>query len=86
MKKRFFQLILFALVLLTASTVFAAKDSPEEQRAELDGMRGQVLERMYQKFPSAEEVVQDAYAYCTISASSVKWGFIGVTTTGAGWL
>lgn len=77
MKRRIFQLVLFALVLVMASTAFAAKASPEEQRAELDGMRGKVLERMYQKYPSAEEAVQDAYAYCTISASSVKWGFIG---------
>ena len=77
MKKKFFQLILFALVLVTASTVFAAKKSPEQLRAELNEMSGQVLERMYQKYPSAEKAVEISYAYCTISASSVKWGFWG---------
>ena len=77
MKKKFFQLILFALVLMTASTVFAAKATPEQQRAKLNEMSGQVLERMYQKYPSSEAAIQDAYAYCTISASSVKWGFWG---------
>ena len=77
MKKKFFQLILFALVLMTAGTVFAAKKTPDEQRAELNTMRGQVLERMYQKYPSSARAVQNSYAYCTISASSVKWGFWG---------
>ena len=76
MKKNILQLIVFALVLMTASTVFAKK-SPDEVRAKLDEMSVQVLERMYQKYPSAEESVQNAYAYCTISASGVKWGFYG---------
>ena len=77
MKKKFFQLILFALVLVMASTVCAAKASPEQQRAELNEMSGKVLEKMYEKYPSSAEAVQDAYAYCTISAASVKWGFFG---------
>ncbi len=77
MKKRFYQLILFALVLATAGTVFAAKKSPEEIRAKLDEMSGQVLERMYEKYPSAEKAVENSYAYCTISASGIKWGFWG---------
>ncbi|MBR0261281.1 MAG: hypothetical protein IJQ85_05760 [Selenomonadaceae bacterium] len=77
MRKIFFQLILFALVLMTASTVLAAKATPEQQRAKLNEMSGQVLERMYQKYPSAERAMQKVYGYCTISASSVKWGFWG---------
>ena len=76
MKKYFFQMVVFALVLMTASTVLA-KASPEEQRAKLDEMSGQVLQRIYQKYPSAERVVRNVYAYCTISASSVKFGFFG---------
>ncbi|MBE8949992.1 MAG: hypothetical protein SR3Q1_05255 [Quinella sp. 3Q1] len=77
MKKKFFQLILFALVLMTVSTVLAAKKTPDEQRAELNNMSTQVLSRMYQKYPSAERAMRTVYAYCTISASSVKWGFWG---------
>lgn len=76
MRKKFFQLILFALVLMTASTV-AAKESPEQLRAKLDDMSQQVLSRMYQKYPSSERAIKKVYAYCTISASSVKWGFWG---------
>lgn len=77
MKKFFSQLILFALVLMTASTVFAAKATPDEQRAELDKMSEQVLERIYKKYPAAESIMKDVYAYSTISASSVKFGFFG---------
>ncbi|MBR7025567.1 MAG: hypothetical protein IKI08_06120 [Selenomonadaceae bacterium] len=77
MKKKFCQLILFALVLMTAGTVFAAKESPDQLRAKLNDMSRQVLERMYQKYPSAERAMQKVYGYCTISASSVKWGFLG---------
>ena len=77
MKIKIFQLILFALILVTANTVFAEKQSPEQQRAKLNEMSSQVLERMYQKYPSAKTAMQTAYAYCTISASGVKLGFWG---------
>ena len=77
MKKKFFQLILFALVLMTASTVFAAKETPDQLRAKLNQMSEQVLTRMYEKYPSSKRAMQQVYAYCTISASSVKWGFWG---------
>ena len=77
MKKNFVRLILFALVLVTASTAFAAKKSPEELRAELNKMSEQVIERVSQKYPSAKNAVESAYAYCTISASGVKWGLVG---------
>ena len=76
MKRKIVQLIVFALVLMTASSVFAKK-SPEQVRAKLDEMSVQVLDRMYQKYPSSKEAVENAYAYCTISASAVKWGFYG---------
>ncbi len=77
MKKKFFQLILFALVLMTASTVLAAKETPDQVRAKLNEMSGQVLDRMYEKYPSSASAVRNSYAYCTISASGVKWGFFG---------
>ena len=76
MRKSFIQLILFALILMTASTV-AAKETPDQLRAKLNDMSGQVLSRMYEKYPVSRSAVQNVYAYCTISASSVKWGFWG---------
>ena len=76
MRKKIVQLILFALILMTASTVFAKKSS-EEIRSKLDEMSTQVLERMYEKYPASKAAVKDSYAYCTISASGVKWGIVG---------
>ena len=76
MERNFFRLILFALILMTASTAFA-KESPEQLRAKLDNMSEQVLQRMYAKYPDAETAVKNSYAYCTISSSSVNWGFFG---------
>ena len=61
MRKRFLQLILFALVLMTASTV-AAKETPDQLRAKLDDMSQQVLSRMYQKYPSSERAVSTPIA------------------------
>ena len=50
MRKKFFQLILFALVLLTAGSAFA-KETPDQLRAKLNDMSQQVLTRMYEKYP-----------------------------------
>ena len=76
MNKMFLQLVLFALILMMSSTVFAAK-SPDAQRAELNEMSVKVLDRMYQKYPESKSAVNNAYAYCTISAAGVKLGFWG---------
>ena len=76
MRKKFIQLLLFVLVLMTASTV-AAKETPDQLRAKLNNMSEQVLARMYEKYPSSRAAVQNSYAYCTISASGIKWGFWG---------
>jgi len=75
MKKNFFQLILFALIVMITSTAFA--ESSEELKAKLDKMSVEVLDRMYAKYPDAKSAVKNSYAYCTISSSSVDWGFLG---------
>lgn len=78
MKKFFSRLFFFTLIcFLATSAITFAKSSPEQQRAELNEMRGKVLERMYQKYPETRSVVANSYAYCTISASGVKFGFWG---------
>ena len=77
MKKFFSQIILFALILMTASSAFAAKMSPEETRQKLDKMSVEVLDRMYAKYPNSKLAVEKCYGYCTISSSSVKFGLLG---------
>lgn len=76
MKKFLVKLLVMAFVLITASSVALAK-SNDELRAELNQMSVAVLDRMAKKYPETERAVQLAYAYSTISSSSVKLGFWG---------
>ncbi len=78
MKKIFVQIIFLSMVLiLSMQAMTFAKSSPEETRAKIDKMSVEVLEKMYSKYPESKKAVENAYAYCTISASGVKWGFVG---------
>ena len=78
MKKFFSQLIFLTLIcMLASSAVTFAKESPDELRAKLDKMSVEVLNKMYAKYPDAKSAVNNSYAYCTISSSSVNWGFLG---------
>ena len=72
------KIILVTLVLMAALTATAfAKETPDETRAKLNKMSTEVLERMYKAYPSARYEMDRAYAYSTISSSSVKLGFWG---------
>ena len=78
MKKILSRLIFLTLIcLFSTSTITFAKENPDETRAKLDKMSVEVLEKMYSKYPESKRAVETSYAYCTISASSVKWGFWG---------
>lgn len=78
MKKILLQSIFLTLIIfISTQTITFAKMSPEETRAKLDKMSVEVLEKMYAKFPESENAVKNSYAYCTISCSSVNWGFWG---------
>ena len=77
--KKFFPRLAFLVVicLLTTSAVAFAKKSPDEIRTKLDTMSMEVLEKMYEKYPESKTAVENSYGYCTISSSSVKFGFLG---------
>jgi len=72
------KLILVTLVILAAFSATAfAKETPDETRAKLNRMSTEVLERMYKAYPASRSEMDRAYAYSTISSSSVKLGFWG---------
>ena len=77
--KNFLAKIIFLSMILVISTqaITFAKESPDELRAKLDKMSVEVLDKMYAKFPDSKNAVKNSYAYCTISSSSVNWGFFG---------
>ena len=77
MRKIFSQLIFLTLICLLASSSVTFAESPDELRAKLDKMSVEVLDKMYSKYPDSRSAVRNSYAYCTISSSSVNWGFLG---------
>ena len=77
MRKIFSQLIFLTLICLLASSSVTFAESPDELRTKLDKMSVEVLDKMYSKYPDSRSAVRNSYAYCTISSSSVNWGFLG---------
>ncbi len=76
MKK--FLSVLLTVMLLTAVTALAKSDeSAAQTRAEIRNMSAQTLERLYEKYPAARRVIQNCYAYATLSNSGVKVIFFG---------
>lgn len=74
--KKIFSLILATIFILTAAEICFAKSAAEE-RAEVDKLHDQTLQRLYEKYPSARRVINECYAYATLSNSGVKILFFG---------
>ncbi len=72
--KKFFALTLILCMLIT-TTAFAASIS--EQQAQINELSAKTLEKLYAKYPHARRVINDCYAYATLSNSGVKVLFIG---------
>ena len=76
--KRIFVLATLLLCMLTATTTFAAsKDSVVEQRRQVDQLSAKVLEKLYETYPHAQRVIEECYAYATLSNSDVEVLFVG---------
>ena len=74
--KKFFAALTVLLCLLTVSTALAAK-SADEQRTEINALHDKALKNLYAKFPKAERVINDCYAYATLSNTGIKLGIFG---------
>ena len=77
MKNFLAKIIFLSMILVISTQAVTFAESPDELRAKLDKMSVEVLDRMYSKYPDAKNAVRNSYAYCTISNSSVNWGFLG---------
>jgi len=76
--KKFFAVFTVLLCLLTATTALAAsKNSVAEQRKQIDQLSVKTLEKLYEKYPHAQRVINECYAWATLSNSGVKVLFIG---------
>ena len=76
--KKFFAALTVLMCLVMMSTVSAAnRDSVAEQRRQIDELSQRTLEKLYEKYPHAERVLGECYAWATLSNSGVKVLFIG---------
>ena len=67
--------VLFCL--LTVTTGFAASNSVAEQRRQVDELSYRTLQKLYAKYPHAQRVINECYAWATLSNSGVKILFVG---------
>ena len=74
--KKFFALTVL-LCLLTATTAFAASGSVAEQRRQVDELSAKTLSKLYAKYPHAQRVIGECYAYATLSNTGIKFGLFG---------
>lgn len=75
--KKFFAALTVFLCLVTASTVSAARQSVVEQQQKINELHDKTLAKLYEKYPHARRVINECYAYATLSNSGVKVLFVG---------
>ena len=75
--KKIFTALTLLLCMLTTTAFAASKDSAAEQRWQIDQLSAKTLQKLYEKYPHAERVINNCYAYATLSNSGVKVLFIG---------
>lgn len=75
--KKFFTLVVLMVCMFTATNVLAKSYSAAEQRLQIDQLSEKTLEKLYEKYPHARRVIDECYAYATLSNSSVKVLLVG---------
>ncbi len=76
--KKFFAALAVVMCLVMFSTVTeAAKASPAEQRRQIDELNQKTFSRLYEKYPNAQRVINDCYAWATLSNTGMKLGLFG---------
>lgn len=73
---------LAALAVLMCPVMFltnveAAKASVAEQRRQIDELNQKTLSLLYEKYPHAQRVINDCYAWATLSNTGMKLGLLG---------
>ena len=74
--KKIFVLATLFLCMFTA-TALAKSDSVAEQRRQINELHEKTLEKLYAKYPHAQRVINECYAYATLSNSGAEILFVG---------
>ena len=73
--KKIFVLAMMFLFMFSATAL--ASDSVEKQRQQINALHAKTLERLYEKYPHAQRVINQCYAYATLSNTGIKVGLFG---------
>ena len=78
MKKMTTWLMMALVLCLMTGTVSAADaDKVVKERAEIEELSDKALANLYEKVPSAERIIENCYAYATLSNTGIKLGLFG---------
>ena len=78
MKKTAIWILAALMVGLMTATAFAANpDKVQKERARIEELSEKALKNLYDKLPSAERVIENCYAYATLSNTGMKLGILG---------
>ena len=75
--KKIFSLATLLACLLAVNLVSAKSYSVVEERWQIDQLSEKTLAQLYEKYPHAQRVIGECYAYATLSNSSVKIFLVG---------
>ena len=67
----------FLLCLMTTAALAADADKIVKERAKIEELSDKALENLYEKVPSAQNVIENCYAYATLSNTGIKLGIFG---------
>ncbi len=70
-------LAVLVLCLMTATAFAANPDKVQKERTKIDELSVRALQNLYAKVPSAERVIENSYAYATLSNTGMKLGLFG---------
>ena len=70
-------LAVLMVCMMTATAMAASQEKVQKERAEIDELSVKALQNLYTKVPSAERVIENCYAYATLSNTGIKLGIFG---------
>ncbi len=71
-------IVALLMMCLTTATAFAANpEKIQKERTEIEELSEKALQNLYAKVPSAERVIENCYAYATLSNTGMKLGIFG---------
>jgi len=76
MMKKFFAAVMLTL-LLTLTTSAADAATAAEKRQQIDELSAKALAKLYEKYPHAQRVINETYAWATLSNTGIKLGLFG---------